>query len=180
MKRIFALVLAIATLTSLPASAGQSARAVKSSSTSTATWAVSAIGQSQIITYQPYSLTWVVTSGVAYDYFALRNIGSVPISNFFVAINKIRLSGNSNPNEIFFERCVGGIWSVSTNQCSGTVALIATASDASFVFSGINLSIGGEISMRARTQASNRNNFSTMLTTYVSRQDIRGQQVTNS
>lgn len=163
-----------------PVNAGQVGSSIRSTTTNTASWAIAAVGENQSVTNAPYILNWSVSGGTAYNYFALQNTGTTSVVGFLVIINQTRVGGNAPPNDIFFERCVGGLWDSLTNTCSGTVNLVGRASDITFTFSNVNLSPGAGLSMRARTTINGRNNFSTQVNTYVSRADIRNAQITHS
>lgn len=147
---------------------------------STSSWAVIAIGRNQIASNAPYILLWSVTTGTAYDYFTFRNIGSTTLSGFRVTISQVRLTGNSPANEIFFERCFGGIWTPATALCSGTVVLVGRASDGVLVFSNQSFAANTSIDMRARTVPNNQSTFETSLASEVSRSNVRVAQVSNS
>lgn len=179
-KRI-AVLLVIFTILSPSASHGALlARSAQQQSLTSAAWAVSTVTSNQVVSSTPYILNWSVASGNAYDYFSFRNVGTITLSSFRVAVTQRRLSGSIPANEIFFERCVGGTWSVLTSACSGTTSLIGRASEGVLLFSNLNLSSGSALEMRARTATNNRNAFESSLSVEVSRSDLRQGQVFNS
>lgn len=143
-------------------------------------WAVITVGRNQTPSTSPYILLWGVSTGTAYDYFSFRNIGSATLNSFRVIITQIRLTGNSPANEIFFERCLGGIWDPATSLCSGTVVIVGKASDGTLLFSSITLLASTSIEMRARTVPNNQSTFETSISSEVSRSDARLPQVSNS
>ena len=180
MKRFISIFLTIIALGISTATAGEVARVTRTTSATTSSWAVVAVEQNQAPTLAPFILTWSVSSSSAYDYFTFRNIGGVVANNFFVTVNQRRVSGNSPANEIFFERCVGGVWNTTNDSCSGTVLLVGKASDTTVSFSGVSLAPNNEIAMRARTAISNRNQFQTTLSVQISRNDVRAKQLVHS
>lgn len=186
MARRFVLLLAMFTLLiqipvgSPSANALQTGRAERIHTMSTATWAVVAHGRTQLVTPNPYILVWSVTSGTAYDYFFLRNTGSITVQSFRVSITQVRLTGNGNSQEIFFERCIGGSWDPATNLCSGTTSLIGRASDGQLLLANLNLAVGSLLDVRARTLPNNQSTFQTTLTTQVQRSDLRSAGTSNS
>lgn len=146
----------------------------------TTSWAVVALGRNQTPSASPYILLWAVSTGTAYDYFSFRNLGSVTLNGFRVAITQVRLTGNSPANEIFFERCLGGTWDSATTLCSGTVVQIGKASDGFLLFSGLSFLSNAAIEMRARTVPNNQSTFETSLSSEVSRSNVRASQISNS
>ena len=180
MKRFILIFFAIVTLGVSSSSAGEFARITRTVPTTTTSWAVVAVEQNQAPTLTPFLLTWKVSGGAAYDYFTFRNIGGITANNFFVTISQQRVSGNAPAGEIFFERCVGGVWNTTNDSCSGTVVLAGKASDTSMTFSGVSLAPNAEIAMRARTGINNRNQFQTTLSVQISRNDVRAKQVVHS
>ena len=186
MSRRFILLLAIFTFlipipfSSSAANALQTGRAERIHTMSSATWAVVAHGRTQPVTPNPYILVWTVTSGTAYDYFFLRNTGTIMVQSFRVAIAQVRLTGNGNSQEIFFERCIGGSWNPATNLCSGTASLIGRASDGQLLLSSLNLVPGSFVDFRARTLPNNQSTFETTLSTQVKRSDLRSAETSNS
>lgn len=163
-----------------PVYAGQIARALGNSAVTTASWGIVTVGQNQSATNAPFTLTWTVSGGSAYNYFNFRNTGSTSVNRFQTLINQTRVGGNAPPSDIFFEECRNGTWDALTNACSGTVILIGKALDLTLTFSNLNLVPGAALNMRARTTVSGRNNFSTQLNTHVSRSDIRAAVVSHS
>lgn len=186
MARRFILLLSMLTLLipilmeSPSASALQTGRAERIHVMSTAKWAVIAHGRTQPVIPSPYILVWSVTGGTAYDYFYLRNTGSIMVQSFRVAITQVRLTGNGNSQEIFFERCNGGSWNPATNLCSGTTSLIGRASDGQILLTSLNLAGGSFVDVRARTLPNNQSTFETTLSTQVKRSDLRGAEMSNS
>lgn len=180
MKRFILIFFAIITIGVSTSTAGEIARATRTLPTTTTSWSVVAVEQNQAPLLAPFILTWSVSSSLAYDYFTFRNIGGVTANNFFVTISQQRVSGNAPAGEIFFERCVGGVWNTTNDSCSGTVVLSGKASDTSMTFSGVSIAPNVEIAMRARTAISNRNQFQTTLSVQISRNDIRAKQVVHS
>ena len=162
------------------ADAAISTRIERIQTLSTASWAIVAQGRNQPLTRTPYILAWTVTTGTAYDYFRLLNIGSISIQSFRVAITQVRLTGNGRSQEIFFERCIGGVWNPATNLCSGSISLIGRTSDAVLALTSLNLASDSFIDIRARTVPNNQSTFETTLSTQVSRSDIRLGEVRNS
>lgn len=179
------LLIAVILIGALPANfvsaeAATTARIERAQTASGASWAVVAQGRNQPVTRTPYVLVWTVTGGTAYDYFQLLNIGSISIQSFRVAITQVRLTGSGRSQEIFFERCVGGLWDPATNLCSGSITLIGRTSDALLTFTNLNLSVDSFIDIRARTLPNNQSTFETSLSTQVSRSDIRTAEIRNS
>ena len=189
MRRILlntALPIALATLltpvllSTAPAKAVDLGRVERSHFVGSAAWAIVAHGRTQPTTPAPYILAWSVTGGTAYDYLYLRNTGSLIIQSFRVAISQVRLTGNGNSQEIFFERCVAGSWNPSTHLCSGAVSLLGRASDGELLLKNLNLAVDAFLDVRARTLPNNQSTFETTLTTQVRRSDIRTAEMRNS
>ena len=143
-------------------------------------WGAVAQGRNQSVTRSPYLLMWTVTGGTAYNYFGLRNTGTLPLQAIHVLITQVRISGSNRPNEIFFERCLGGSWNSTTHTCSGTVIEVGRASQTSFPLSNLDLGVNSFVDMRARTQPNSQNIFDTTLDVHVSRNDFRLPEVRNS
>ena len=180
MKRLTFFLITLFILNISSASAIQFSQASASINVATSPWAVVAVEQNQPPLLAPFHLTWSVSNSSAHDYFSFRNIGGVTANNFLVSISQQRISGNAPANEIFFERCVGGIWNTTNNSCSGSVVLIGLASDSTISFSAIFLAPNDEVAMRARTAINNRNQFQTTLSVQISRNDVRAKQVVHS
>lgn len=179
-KLIFTLVTLILISNTTPASAGQHAQNSRSNTATSATWSVAAVGNGQLPTYQPLTLTWTVSAGTAYQYFSFNNLGTTTVNSFLVTVSQTASVNNGLVNDVFFERCLNGTWNTATNTCSGTVILIGKATDQVFSFANAALSVNAGISMRARTPPNNRNTYVTSISTSVSRLDIRPSLVTHS
>ena len=162
------------------AAALTTSRSEQGQAISSGSWAVVAQGRNQPITLSPYVLNWTVSGGTAFDYFHVRNVGSLMLHSVRVVVTQVRLTGNANSQEIFFELCLGGGWDVSTNLCSGTILEIGRSSNLSFNLSQLNLGAGSSLEVRARTRPNNQSTFETTLTTQVTRADSRPRQVSHS
>jgi hypothetical protein len=174
MKRVFVALCAGLILSSIsPVMAGGVARAVWSSNLATANWSVVAVGTNQSVTNTPYQLSWNVIGGSAYNFFRLQNSGTLNVNSFSVVISQTRVGGSGAANPVDFELCSGGVWNATTNTCTGTVVLVGRASDLNLNFSNLQLPPNTELSMRAKTAVSGRNNFSTWLDVLVSRSAVR-------
>jgi hypothetical protein len=174
MKRVFvALCVGLMMSSISPVMAGGAARSVWSSNLATANWSVVAAGTNQSVTNTPYLLSWSVVGGSAYNFFSFRNTGSLDVSSFSVVVSQTRVGGTGPANAIDFELCSGGVWNVTTNTCSGAVVLVGRALDLNFNFANLQLTPNSELSMRAKTAVSGRNNFSTQLDVLVSRSAVR-------
>ncbi|NCV77179.1 MAG: hypothetical protein EBW21_05840 [Actinobacteria bacterium] len=162
----------------LPASAGVTGRSVRTQTTSTASWGVSVVNQNNVITNQDYPLTLTASGNTSYNYFSLRNTGSLTTNNFTVSLlQDVIKNKNLKPGDVIFERC-DGLWNTTTNTCSVTPVQVATGVSSSFQIT-IPLNVGAEIKMRARTPNNNQSiGFS--LRVQVPRSSIRGGQVTHS
>lgn len=177
---LITLVLPLTFFSGTSAEASATSRAVRANQIASGSWALVAHGRNQPVTLTPYILVWAVTQGTAYDYFYLRNVGTLPIKSLRVFITQIRLTGTTSAREIFFEQCSGGVWDPATHLCSGAVTQIGIASDGIFAFSNINLASNQFLDMRARTLPNNQSTFETTLSTQVMRSDIRPAQVAHS
>ena len=174
MKRVLVALCAGLILSSIsPVMAGGVARALWSSNLATANWSVVAVGSNQSATNAPYQLSWNVVGGSAYNFFTLRNSGSLNVNSFSVVISQTRVGGSGAANPVDFELCSGGTWNATTNTCGGTVVLVGRASDLNLNFSNLQLPPNAELSVRAKTAVSGRNNFSTQLDVLVSRSAVR-------
>lgn len=162
------------------ASAVVTGRSLGSQSITAAAWAVVANGRNQPVTRTPYVLVWSVTGGTAYDYLQFRNIGTIPIQGFGVTITQVRLTGNANPREIFFERCNGGSWNVVNHSCSGSISELGTATSGLLTFANLSIGVGSFLEVRARTRPNAQSTFQTTLATQVTRAHIRLAETSNS
>lgn len=143
-------------------------------------WAVVANGRNQPVTKTPYALVWSVTGGTAYDYLQFRNIGTIPIQGFSVTITQVRLTGNANPREIFFERCDGGSWNVVSHTCSGSIFVLGRATDGLLTFANSAIGVGSFLEIRARTSPNAQSTFETTLSTQITRSHIRIAEIRHS
>lgn len=155
-------------------------RAERQLSITSAKWSVNAVGLNQSVSNVPYLILWSVSGGSAFDFFTLRNTGSISVNSFLLTIEQQRLSGSQSANPVTFEACLGATWNTATSTCPGILTLIGQASDKSLVIGNLSLQSGEEISVRARIQASGRNAFSTTLSTSITRNDIRFPRELNS
>ena len=179
MKRatfIFATLIVV--ISALPASAGVAGKSERFQISSTASWGVSVVDQNNVITNQDYPLTLIASGNTSYNYFSLRNTGSLTTSFFTVSLlQDVIKNKNLKPGDVIFERC-DGLWNTTTNTCSVTPVQVATGVSSSFQIT-IPLNVGAEIKMRARTPNNNQSiGFS--LRVQVPRSSIRGGQVTHS
>lgn len=172
--------LTVQTSSTSMAHAAMTSRVERLHQATSASWAVIAQGRNQPTTRAPYILVWSVASGTAYNYFELRNVGTISIHSITVVITRVRISGNTKANEIYFERCVGGSWSPATNTCSGSVVEVGRASQGQFLLTGLDLPITAFVDMRARTLPNSQSVYETTLDTHISRDDARSAEVRNS
>jgi hypothetical protein len=162
----------------LPASAGVAGKSERSQIASTASWGVSVVNQNNVSTNQDYPLTLIASGNTSYNYFSLRNTGSLTTSFFTVSLlQDVIKNKNLKPGDVIFERC-DGLWNTTTNTCSVTPVQVATGVSSTFQIT-TPLNVGAEIKMRARTPNNNQSiGFS--LRVQVPRSSIREGQVTNS
>jgi len=87
MKRaIFIFVTLTTVISALPASAGVASRSERSQISTTATWGVSVVDQNNVIINQDYPLTLIASGNTSYNYFSLRNTGSLSTSFFTISL----------------------------------------------------------------------------------------------
>lgn len=181
MKRKISLVLLLLLLQSTsPAFARVDSLISRNKGATSGSWAVIAAGQGQPTTNAPYTLSWSVSSGVAYNFFVFRNSGTLTISSFAADITQVQLGGSGRPSDTTFELCSGGTWNATSNTCSGVKTLIGRASNLALHFNNINLAPGAELSMRASTAANVKNSYTTTLSVSINRSQVRPGQVFNS
>ena len=181
MKRLVMVLLLVISMQT-PSIAGGRSTWSSSKSVTTGNWSVIAVGVNQAPTNSPYTITWSVNTGIAYNFFTLRNNGSFSVSGLLLNVTQVQLGGSGKLNNTTFELCQAGVWNTSTNTCSGTRVTIGTATDSnsSIIFSGLNLSSGAELSIRASTPPNIKNSYTTTLSVDVSRNQIRPGVVVNS
>lgn len=181
MKRI-ALVLLLVISAQTPSIAGGRSIWSGAKSVGTGNWSVIAVGLDQAPASTPYTITWSVNTGIAYNFFTLRNTGTFSIGGLSVDVSQAQLGGSGKPNNTTFELCQNGVWNATTNTCSGTRVTVGTATDAnsSIIFNGLTLSDGAELSMRVSTPPNIKNSYTTTLSVNVSRNQIRPGVVVNS
>ena len=181
MKRLLIVILVL-TFSQTPSHAGGIGRWSQSSTATTGSWSVIAVGLNQAPVNAPYTITWTVNTGTAYNFFALRNNGSFTLNGFTMDVNQVQLGGSGRPNNTTFDLCQNGTWNTGTNTCSGTRVTVGTAVDlnSSITFSALSLVSGGELSMRASTPPNIKNNYTTTLSVNVGRNQIRPGISTNS
>jgi len=165
-------------ISALPASAGVAGKSERSQISSTASWGVSVVNQNNVITNQDYPLTLIASRNTSYNYFSLRNTGSLTTSFFTVSLlQDVIKNKNLKPGDVIFERC-DGLWNTTTNTCTVTPVQVATGVSSSFQIT-TPLNVGAEIKMRARTPNNNQSiGFS--LQVLVPRSSVRGGQITHS
>lgn len=174
MKRLFVMFCVMVLLmTPTSVRAGQKSLSSVSGEIKSSTWAVVAVGQNQNITNTPYQLTWTVSGGFAYNYFHLRNSGTVNLNSLSLDLVLTRAGGNGPANEVILEWCSNGVWNPNSNTCSGTAVLLARDTDGITYLNGIVLSVGSQLDIRARTAVSGRNNFTVQINATATRSDVR-------
>ena len=146
MKRLLILCVAFTVAASaMPASAGVIGRGVRTQTTSTASWGVSVVNQNNVVVNQDYPITLVSTGNTSYNYFSLRNTGTLTTNTFSVLIfQDVLKNKNLRPGDVIIERC-DGAWNLTTNTCSVTPIQIATGSSTSFDITSA-LGVGSEVS----------------------------------
>lgn len=179
-SRTLVLLLSFIWISGSSASAVVTGRFEGSQSITSGAWAIVANGRNQPVTKTPYVLVWSVTGGTAYDYLQFRNIGTIPIQGFSVTITQVRLTGNANPREIFFERCNGGSWNVVSHTCSGSISELGTATSGLLTFANLSIGVGSFLEVRARTRPNAQSTFETTLATQITRAHIRLAEISNS
>lgn len=147
---------------------------------SSGSWAVVVAGQGQPSVNAPYTLSWSVTTGTAYNFFVFRNTGSLTIASFNSEISQVQSGGSGRPNDTVFELCSGGTWNPATNICSGIPTLIGRASNLTLHFTNVYLTPNSELSMRASTATNVKNSYTTTLSVAISRSQVRAAQTLNS
>ena len=179
MKRaIFIFVTLTMVISALPASAGVASRSERSQISTTATWGVSVVDQNNVIINQDYPLTLIASGNTSYNYFSLRNTGSLSTSFFTISLlQDVIKNKNLKPGDVIFERC-DGLWNTTRNTCSVTPVQVATGGSSSFQIT-TPLNVGAEIKMRARTPNNNQS-IGFLLQVLVPRSSVRGGQVTHS
>lgn len=181
MKRLFVVLMALVLVTSpILVNAAGVARFNVSSSVTTQLWSATILSANQGATNNPHQLSWSVSGGSAYSYFAVQNSGTTVINKLTLAISQIRNGGNGAANEVFFDRCINGSWLTATNTCTGTVAPLGKASDLNLYLNNLNFQIGSQLEIQARTAVSGRNNFLTYVEPKVDRSGIRAASIFNS
>lgn len=181
MKRLLIAFL-VAIVTQTPSSAGEMTRWATAKSVTSGSWSVIAVGANQTPSNAPYTITWVVNTGTAYNFFTLRNSGNYAVSAFSMDVTQVQLGGSGKPNNTTFELCQNGVWNISTNTCSGSRVTVGTAVDlfSTIFFNSSNLGVGSELSMRASTPPNIKNIYTTTLSVNVTRSQIRAGVVTNT
>lgn len=181
MKRLVVTLLMLLSLQT-PSNAGQTSLWSRTVSATSGNWSVIAVGANQSPSNTPYTITWTVNTGVAYNFFTLRNTGSFPVNGFTVDVTQTQSGGSGRPNNTTFELCQNGTWNASTNTCSGTRVTVGTATDllSTISFGNLNLGSGGELSVRASTPPNVKNIYATTLSVNVSRNNIRTGIFSNS
>ena len=178
--QVISMVLLVSLAWITPSSAAIKSRTERATQLSVPFWSVAAVKNSQVTTNAPLVLSWSVSGGTAYDFFELRNTGNVLLNSFRFSVTQVRVKGSGNANPVFFESCTGGVWSATTLTCSGTIQLIGSSNDLIMNFSSLSFAPSNQISMRARTSNSNRDNYETSLSVLVSRTDVRPGQISHS
>ena len=166
--------------TSFPALALENGRATRNINIQTGTWAMQALGQNQSPTNTAYTITWAVNRGTAYSYFVFRNTGSFSVSGFQVSITQVQVGGSGKPPDTTFDWCSNGTWDATTNLCSGTIVFIGSSADLLLAFTGIALTSGSDLSMRATTKPNLQNAFTTTISPSVNRSNVRAGWIVNS
>lgn len=179
-KKTLLVLILLLVQTSAPAFARFDSSILRNNSATSGSWAVVATGQGQPTTNAPYTLSWSVTTGVAYNFFVFRNSGTLTIASFAADVTQVQFGGSGRPNDTVFELCSGGTWNQASNTCSGTTTLIGHASNLALYFNNINLAPGSELSMRASTATNVKNSYTTTLSVAISRSQVRLGQIFNS
>lgn len=150
------------------------ARAV---SVSTLKWAVVPLAQAGVVGSGPYTLSWEVSGGNAYDYFDLVNLGSVDVNQFVMTVTNVPTGSSQNLPLVTLDVCVGGSWNTTANTCSGSIQTLGQGTASGMTVTMASLPLGSRSAIRATTRPNTRNNAVTTVAVSVSRADIRAGQV---
>jgi len=169
--------------TGVPTFAAIRAETPRTLSASTGGWSAVAHAQGQAPTNSAYTISWTVNSGKARDFFTIRNTGNFTMTGVNATVSQSQTSNSRRPPNTTFDWCRNGTWSSSTNTCSSSdVVLMGTASDIalSITFTNLNLLPNAELSMRATTQPNLQFSYSSTISIFVSRSQVRMGSTTNS
>jgi hypothetical protein len=147
---------------------------------SSGTWSAIAVGQNQPSTNSAYTLNWSVSSGTAYNYFVIRNTGSLTIRSASLDISQVQIGGSGRPNDTLFELCQSGLWNPSNNTCSGNIVQIGRASNGNISLTNLNLVTSAELSLRASTATNVKNSYTTTISVSVNRLQALSGAIRNS
>lgn len=149
-----------------------SARAVMT--TTTLRWAVAPLPAGAVTGSGSHTIVWSVTSGSAYDYFDLVNVGTADVSGYrLTATNVPNGTGGQVAPIVTFDTCDNGSWSLPTNTCTGTLRTIGTSSTSGFTLAMPAITAGSRVSLRASTKPGGRKSTLTVIDLTVSREQVR-------
>ena len=180
MKKFLILALVFSFQGVFPAVAALNSQVSKSINAISATWSVQAVGQGLSPTNSEYTINWGVNSGTAYSVFTFRNTGQLTVIGFTSTITQTSTQSNGKVGETYFDLCQNGTWNSTTNTCSGTIVNVGKASDINLTFTGLSLTSGAELNMRARTAPNVQNRYTTTISVSVTRSQVRSSTTINS
>lgn len=163
-----------------PALAATRASVDRPVATATARWAAVAVPRGSGAAVGALVLTWTVSQGVAYKYFDLLNVGTLPLSGqSFEVTNVYERTGNVKPPTVTFEACLNGTWSAS-NTCSGTVEMMGSTTGQFFTTVNTPLMPSARLEVRATTAPGAISSYTTTVNVSVARVQTRSGETTNS
>jgi hypothetical protein len=119
-------------------------------------------------------IIWAVSSGTAYDYFDLLNVGTADLSGFnFSATNVLLDAGGKKAPVVTFDACVNGVWNTRRNSCSGTMYSLGSTSASGLSIAMPSLAVGARIAVRATTKPNTQYTAVTTVNLTVSRVQVR-------
>lgn len=171
---ILVLLLAQAT----PAVGATSASLRAASTVRSATWSLVALPQGAVPSTGPLVINWYSIKGVPYAYVDLASTGSIPVAGGSFTVSTVGNNGGKKNPTITLEACIGASWDASTNTCPGTTLSLGSTV-AGTLSSSFNLGAGARLSMRVTSSGNPGADYTTTISTSVSRSQARAATVTN-
>lgn len=179
MGTLLVLLLALELLQASPAQGALSLRTRASSVVRSASWSLIALPQGAAITTGPLVINWFSIKGVPYAYVDLVSTGSIPVAGGSFTVSSVGNNGGKKNPTITIEACIGATWVSASNSCPGTT-LSFGSTVAGTLSSSFSLASGTRLSLRVTSSGNPGQDYTTTISTSVSRSQVRAASVTNA
>jgi hypothetical protein len=144
----------------------------------TARWGAVAVAPGAAASQNPHVLVWTVSGNQATARFEITNVGDLELVSQQLGLAVTVTQGGSTTDPIGLSACIGATWDAASDTCSGTIIALGTSA-VTPIATGLALSPGGRVSVRAATTRTTSSRTITAISVVTSRIDGRAATTTS-